>query len=66
MTQVDARFHRQMLTAVGVLIVSLLLSYFLSSRLQKFVSLTDHEPGDDRRAHFAKPRLLDPRREGGR
>jgi len=39
MTQVDARFHRQMLTAVGVLIVSLLLSYFLASRLQKFVSL---------------------------
>ncbi len=39
MAQVDARFHRQMLTAVGVLIVSLLLSYLLSSRLQKFVSL---------------------------
>jgi two-component system NtrC family sensor kinase len=39
MTQVDARFHRQMLTAVGVLIVSLMLSYFLASRLQKFVSL---------------------------
>jgi two-component system, NtrC family, sensor kinase len=39
MAQVDARFHQQMLTAVGVLIVSLLLSYFLSSRLQKFVSL---------------------------
>jgi signal transduction histidine kinase len=39
MAQVDARFHRQMLTAVGVLIVSLLLSYFLASRLQKFVSL---------------------------
>jgi two-component system, NtrC family, sensor kinase len=39
MMQVDARFHRQMLTAVGVLIVSLLLSYFLASRLQKFVSL---------------------------
>jgi C4-dicarboxylate-specific signal transduction histidine kinase len=39
MGQVDARFHRQMLTAIGVLIVSLMLSYFLASRLQKFVSL---------------------------
>ncbi|HUE14522.1 MAG TPA: ATP-binding protein [Planctomycetaceae bacterium] len=39
MGQVDARFHRQMLTAIGVLIVSLVLSYLLASRLQKFVSL---------------------------
>lgn len=28
--------------------------------------LTHHKPGDDRRAHFTKPRLLDPRRESGK
>ncbi|HXY37196.1 MAG TPA: ATP-binding protein [Planctomycetaceae bacterium] len=38
MEQLDARFQRQMLMAVAVLIVSLVLSFFLASRLQKFIS----------------------------
>jgi two-component system NtrC family sensor kinase len=39
MAQVDARFRQQMLTALGVLAVTLILSFLFSSRLQKFVSV---------------------------
>jgi signal transduction histidine kinase len=39
MAQVDARFRQQMLTALGVLAVTLVLSFVFSSRLQKFVSV---------------------------
>jgi signal transduction histidine kinase len=38
MEQLDARFQRQMLLAVAVLIVALVVSFFLGSRLQKFIS----------------------------
>ncbi len=38
MQQLDARFQRQMLMAVGVLMASLVVSFFLASRLQKFIS----------------------------
>jgi two-component system, NtrC family, sensor kinase len=38
MEQLEARFGRQMLMAVAVLVVALVLSFFLASRLQKFIS----------------------------
>src|SRR5207302_9248128 len=39
MAQLRARFRQQILTALAVLVVSLVLSYLFSSRLQKFVSV---------------------------
>ena len=39
MEQVEARFWQQILTALGVLVVSLVLSFIFSSRMQKFISV---------------------------